>query len=67
LRLLFVGVALVLRNVWVWLHATILKKSGGEHPELRLHLLRSRRLLDWRAFAATEQLHDRSPPSVAYN
>lgn len=67
LRLLFVGVALVLRNVWVWLHATILAKSGGEHPELRLHLLRFRRLLDWLALAAAEQLHDRSPPSVAYN
>jgi hypothetical protein len=67
LRLLFVGVALVLRNVWVWLHATLLAKSSGEHPELRLHLFRFRRLLDWLVLAAAEQLHDRSPPSVDYN
>jgi len=27
-RLLFVGIALVLRNVWVWLHFKLAKKNG---------------------------------------
>ncbi len=61
LRLLFVGVALVLRNVWVWLHATRLADPGGE---LRLERLRFRRLLEWLAMYAYSQLHDNSPPYV---
>ncbi len=61
LRLLFVGVALVLRNVWVWLHATHLADPNGE---LRLERLRFRRLLDWLAMYAYSQLHDHSPPYV---
>lgn len=62
LRLLFVGIALVLRNVWVWLHATHLADPGGER---RLERLRFRRLLEWLAMYAYSQLHDLSPPYVA--
>ncbi len=61
LRLLFVGVALVLRNVWVWLHATRLADPGAE---LRLERLRFRRLLEWLAMYAYSQLHDNLPPYV---
>jgi hypothetical protein len=33
LRLLFVGVALILRNVWVWLHAEVIAqpRRGGRY------------------------------------
>lgn len=45
-RLLLVLIALVLRNLWVWLHATRLSvRTPAGHRILRLHLLRVRRLL----------------------
>ncbi len=40
LRLFFVGVGLVLRNLWVWLHHVHL--SEGREPNLRVHLERLR-------------------------
>ena len=47
LRLFFVGVGLVLRNLWVWLHHT--KLSEGKEPHLRVHLhrLRFQQMLEW--------------------
>ena len=33
-RLLFVGLALVLRNVWVWLHFTLATGKGTDEPHL---------------------------------
>jgi hypothetical protein len=53
LRLLFFALALILRNVWVWLHFTIFADRRGEDPELRLKLLRFRRMLDCRSFKHT--------------
>jgi hypothetical protein len=47
LRLLFVGVALILRNVWVWLHLMCLAVCCRGRVELRLERLRFRRLLLW--------------------
>jgi hypothetical protein len=47
LRLLFVGVALVLRNVWVWLHAEVLAQPHGSARHLRPQSLRFARLLLW--------------------
>ncbi len=47
LRLLFVGVALILRNVWVWLHRMCLAVCRRGRVELRLERLRFRRLLLW--------------------
>jgi hypothetical protein len=38
-RLLLVGVALVLRNVWVWLHWHVLSDRRRGHRVLRLKLL----------------------------
>jgi putative transposase len=54
LRLLYVGVALVLRNVWVWLHAESLadRRPGGRVP--RPERLRFPVLLLWLAQAATD-------------
>ena len=47
LRLFFVGVGLVLRNLWVWLHHIHL--SEGSEPNLRVHLERLRflQMLEW--------------------
>lgn len=47
LRLLFVGVALVLRNVWVWLHFKLAKGKWKEEPQLFLELLPFRDMLLW--------------------
>ena len=47
LRLLFVGLALILRNVWVWLHLTCLAVNHRRRIELRLERLRFRRMLIW--------------------
>jgi hypothetical protein len=45
LRLLFVGIALLLRNVWVWLHHMVLGIARGSGLQLRLELLRLRTML----------------------
>jgi hypothetical protein len=47
LRLLFVGIALVLRNVWVWLHFRLAKNKSSDEPQLFLELLRFREMLLW--------------------
>jgi hypothetical protein len=45
LRLLLVGIALVLRNVWVWLHHAVLGQVRGRHIQLHLERLRFRTML----------------------
>jgi len=47
LRLLFVGIALVLRNVWVWLHFKLATGKSSDEPQLFLRLLRFREMLRW--------------------
>ena len=47
LRLLFVGLALILRNVWVWLHLMCLSVACRGRVELHLERLRFRRMLTW--------------------
>jgi len=47
LRLLFVGLALLLRNVWVWLHHQVLATPRRGNRRLNLHRLRFRTLLLW--------------------
>ena len=65
LRLIFVGVALLLRNLWVWIHATHLAKRRRQTLRLRLELLRFKQLLEWIAQAVAVLLHDGSMPCVA--
>jgi hypothetical protein len=65
LRLVFVAVALMLRNFWVWLHGTLLADGCGETKTLRLERLRFKQLLDWIAQAVVSLLHDGSTPYVA--
>jgi putative transposase len=60
LRLLFVGLALILRNVWVWLHMMCLAANRRGRVELHLERLRFRRLLVWLQHYAEQLLgfHD---------
>jgi Transposase DDE domain len=65
LRLVFVAIALLLRNLWVWIHATRLAEGRGATMTLRLERLRFKQLLDWIAKAVEALLHDGSMPYVA--
>jgi Transposase DDE domain len=47
LRLLFMGVALVLRNVWVWLHAEVMAQPQRGARKLRPQSLHFARVLLW--------------------
>jgi hypothetical protein len=55
-RLLYVGIALILRNVWVWLHQIILARPRRGSREIRLDLLRFRRMLQWLAHVVEQRL-----------
>jgi hypothetical protein len=45
IRLLLVGIALILRNVWVWWHRMVLSRHCGRGYQLHLEALRFRTLL----------------------
>lgn len=47
IRLLFVGIALVLRNVWVWIHFLFAKAKYSPEPRLFPELLRFKEMLLW--------------------
>jgi hypothetical protein len=64
LRLFFMAVALILRNVWVWIHQTRLAEGTGESLTLHLELLRFKRMLDWVAHEVVTLFHDGSIPCV---
>ena len=40
-------IALVLRNVWVWIHFRFAKEKHTEEPQLFLQLLRFKEMLLW--------------------
>jgi hypothetical protein len=65
LRLVFVAVALILRNLWVWIHQTRLAEGDRDNPTLHLERLRFKRLLDWIVHEIVAKLHDGSTPCVA--
>jgi len=58
LRLVFIAVALLLRNLWVWIHETLLAEGRGESLTLHQEKLRFKRLLDWISQAVVALLHD---------
>jgi len=64
LRLVFLVVALLLRNLWVWIHEQLLSEGSVENLTLNLEKLRFRRLLDWIRNAVVAEFHDGSPPCV---
>lgn len=62
-RLLLVAIALVLRNVWVWLHRNVLSQRSpvaGEPRQLCLSRLRLRTLLAWIVRALDDRLSTRA-------
>jgi putative transposase len=64
LRLVFIAVALLLRNLWVWIHETLLAEGRGDSLTLRLERLRFKRLLDWIACSVVALFHDGSTPCI---
>jgi hypothetical protein len=66
LWLLFIAVALVLRNLWVWIHHTLLAEGDRNNRTLHLERLRFKRLLDWIVHEIQRLLHDGSRPSTAW-
>jgi IS4 transposase len=64
LRLVFVAVALLLRNLWIWIHETLLADGRGDNQTIRLERLRFKQLLDWIACTTVALLHDGSTPCV---
>jgi hypothetical protein len=67
LRLLFVAIALVLRNLWVWIHATHLAEGRGNHLTLHLERMRFKRMLDWIVHEIIALYHDGSTPYVEWD
>jgi len=67
LRLLFVAVALILRNLWVWIHQTRLAEGSRDNPTLHLERLRFKRMLEWIVREIVAQHHDGSMPYVAFD
>jgi len=55
-RLLYVGIALVLRNLWVWLHYRLLSRPRRGGREIRLERLRWETLLLWLLHVVEEAL-----------
>jgi len=55
-RLLLVGVALVLRNVWVWLHYAVLSTPRRGNCRYNLERLTLRTMLQWLQHQAEEEL-----------
>lgn len=66
LRLLFIAVALVLRNLWVWIHQMFLAEGDRNNRTLHLERLRFKRLLDWIVHELQRILHDGSRPYTAW-
>jgi DDE family transposase len=66
LRLLFIAVALILRNLWVWIHHALLADGDRSRRTLHLERLRFKRMLDWIIHAVTALIHDGSTPDTAW-
>jgi len=62
-RLLLVGVALVLRNVWVWLHYAVLSTPRRGNCRYNLKRLALRTMLQWLQHQAEEELGRRDEVS----
>ena len=67
LRFFFVVVALMLRNLWVWVHHTRIAESDGDELILHLQRLRFKRMLDWIVHEVITLFHDGSTPCAIWN
>ena len=63
-RLFFVALAFILRNIWVWIHQTRLAEGSGDAMTVHLELLRFKRMLDWIVHEVVVLLHDGTAPYV---
>ncbi len=66
LRLVFLALALILRNLWVWIHQTRLAEGSGDSLTLHLERLRFKRMLDWIVHEVVVLFHDGSMPCVVW-
>jgi hypothetical protein len=66
LRLFFLAVGLILRNLWVWIHQTRLAEESRGCLKLHLELLRFKRMLDWIVQEVVALFHDGSMPYVVW-
>jgi hypothetical protein len=64
LRLCFVAIALILRNIWVWMHEMIFAQKTNHQLQLHLECLRFKRMLDWIVCEIVALYHDGSRPCV---
>ena len=67
LRLVYIALALLLRNLWVWIHEIHLAEGDGETLTLRQERLRFKRLLEWIVTEVNVLLHDGSPLRIAWD
>jgi len=67
LRLFFLALALILRNIWVWIHQTRLAEGSGDTLTLHLERLRFKRMLDWIVHEVVALFHDGSSPCVVWS
>ena len=67
LRLVFIAVAFILRNLWVWIHQTRLAEGPRDNPTPHLELLRFKRMLDWIIQEVARLFHDGSTPYVVFD
>jgi hypothetical protein len=67
LRLFFLALALILRNLWVWLHQTRLAEGFGDDLTLHLERLRFKQMLDWIVHEVVALFHDGSTPCVVWS
>jgi DDE family transposase len=67
LRLVFIAVALLLRNLWVWIHQMRLAEGRTNNPQLKLERLRFKRMLEWITQAVIALFHDGSTPWAKSN
>jgi hypothetical protein len=67
LRLFFIAVALILRNLWVWIHHALLAEEDRNNRTLHLERLRFKRMLDWIIQEVANLIHDGSTPCAAWN
>jgi putative transposase len=65
-RLFFVALSFILRNVWVWIHQMRLAEGSGDTLTLHLELLRFKRMLDWIVRQVIALYHDGTAPYVLW-
>ena len=67
LRLVFLALALTLRNLWVWIHQMRLAEGAGDSLTLHLERLRFKRMLDWIVHEIVALFHDGSTPCTVWS